>query len=197
MKWIGLTGRMGAGKDYTFEALRDIAEYLAVWRMSFADGLRYEIQRTLTEGLPGGPSLPALWEKPYPEAIRRLLQWWGTDFRREQDPNYWVNDGIVRAKEKAKMISHSLGVPVFTDVRFQNEAEAIRAEGGIIVRVTAPYEVRRERLGQHPPNHSSETAMDDFLPDLIVRSAKDDAMYRDDILKLAQMAEIPLKDRIA
>ena len=155
MKWVGLTGRAGAGKDYTFTELQKMLPELR--RVSFADGLRFDIEETLEEA-----SLPVLWNKPYSDEVRRLLQWWGTDLRRAEDPNFWVNraEGIaMKVLEKGK-------TPVFTDVRFPNEAEMIRDNGGIIVRVTAPLLTRERRLGTLPPEHASEVEMDAIPVDL-------------------------------
>ena len=149
MKWIGLTGRAGAGKDFTFVELQKLLPELK--RVSFADGLRHDIEDALEI-----EHLPALWEKPYSDDIRRLLQWWGTEFRRAQDQDFWVKKAEVfafRAMSRGQ-------APVFTDVRFPNEAEMIRKNGGVIVRITAPLRTRERRLGTLPPEHASEVEMD-------------------------------------
>lgn len=195
MRWIGLTGRMGSGKDFTYSRIAQLADVdhdpvqFRVFRASFADGLRNEIEETL------GAELNVLWTKPYPEEIRRLLQWWGTDLRRSEDPDYWVKVGIQSAKA-AQYGVFAEAVPVFTDVRFPNEADAIRKEGGIIVRVMAPFDLRVERLGQHPPNHASETAMDGYLPDMVVDSVEDDEAYYESVCKVMERAEIPRRDEV-
>lgn len=148
MKWIGLTGRAGSGKDYTFTELRKLLPELH--RVSFADGLRYDIEDILEE------QIPALWQKPYPPEIRKLLQWWGTELRREENKNFWVN----RAEGFAMQAMERGQTPVFTDVRFPNEAEMIEDNGGIIVRVSAPLLTRQRRLGTLPPEHASEVEAD-------------------------------------
>jgi hypothetical protein len=193
-RWIGLTGKMGAGKDYSFSTLNQMLPPRItntrgeVWvraqvaRCSFADGLRKEIQETLQA------EIPALWSKPYPEEIRRLLQWWGTDLRRAEDPNYWVEKGIQAARDLLQVPVMEDAVPVFTDVRFPNEAEAIRAEGGLIVRVWAPEGVRRRRLGEDPPQHASETALDGYEVDYVVRSYGSQNTYRQQLAEVATQA---------
>jgi len=154
MRWIGLTGRAGAGKDYTFREMKRLVPELH--RVSFADGLRHDIEDSLEEA-----ALPVLWSKPYTDEIRRLLQWWGTDLRRAQDENFWVKRG-----ESIAITTQQDGfTPVFTDVRFLNEAAMIQNNGGIIVRVSAPLLTRERRLGTLPPEHASETEMDRWPED--------------------------------
>jgi hypothetical protein len=86
-----------------------------------------------------------------------LLQWWGTNFRRAQDPNYWVKKAIAS-------IPDGLEVAVFTDMRFPNEAWAIMDfPHGYTVNVQrfnedgTPY-----RSADRPADHPSETALDDY-----------------------------------
>lgn len=64
---------------------------------------------------------------------RQILQWWGTDYRRAQDPNYWVK----RAHEFVKAMHFLPPYPelrpalfVETGTRFENEREWIKALGG-------------------------------------------------------------------
>lgn len=186
MRWIGLTGKMAAGKDYTYTAIARASEYFHVFRVSFADGLRYEIQQELA----GSNHLDALWDKPLPDTVRRLLQWWGTDLRRAEDPDYWVKNAIERAKTKKNLPAYREATPIFTDVRFPNEADAIRSEGGIIVRVWAPPSVREERLGTQPPEHESETAMDSYAVDMVLRSDGDHLKYYEGLQQLVHLAEL-------
>ncbi len=155
MKWIGLTGRAGSGKDFTFVQLQKILPELK--RVSFADGLRHDIEEAMQQ-----ERLPVLWDKPLPDSVRRLLQWWGTEYRRAENKNYWVN----LAEGAAARVVALGGTPVFTDVRFPNEAEMIRDNGGVIVRITAPLLTRERRLGTLPPEHASEVEMDAIDADL-------------------------------
>jgi hypothetical protein len=86
----------------------------------------------------------------------KLLQWWGTDYRRAQDPDYWVSKLFVN-------IPANLDIALITDVRFSNEADAIKKRGG--------YNVNIQRLredGQpfyasdRPADHPSELALDNY-----------------------------------
>jgi len=50
---------------------------------------------------------------------------------------------------------------IITDVRFPNEAEAIKKRDGILIRIDRNY-VSTERLNRIQQRHSSETALDDY-----------------------------------
>lgn len=184
MRWVGLTGKMGAGKDYLFKALREEFERVRVHggpaRVSFADQVRQELDYVLR------PENEALfWQKPYSPDIRKLLQWWGTGLRRAEDPDYWVKKGEVNGIA----VEESGSVPVFTDVRFPNEANMIVNHGGLLVEVRASAETRRRRLGTLP-DHESETAMDDYdYPDdkILVSGERDDDYYRGWVRKILEL----------
>ncbi len=152
MKIIGLAGQAGAGKDSTYEYIRDTHLQLVkqvVVRVAFADGVKEDIEDALEV------ETSVLWDKPYPDEIRQLLQWWGTELRRAQDPMYWVNKGMAEAKLQAD--SEAIHLVVITDVRFGNEAEIIREAGGLVFEVIATTATRQYRLGGNlPPAHTSE-----------------------------------------
>lgn len=84
---------------------------------------------------------------------RALLQWWGTEYRRSQDPDYWVKKLMKRIAEE------NPDVALIRDLRFPNEFEAIRGSAGYCVKVV------RVGFQSDVPEHSSEQALD-FLPDL-------------------------------
>lgn len=94
----------------------------------------------------------------------KLLQWWGTQYRRTQDPDYWVK----KWKEK---ISKQADIVMTTDMRFLNEAAAIREVGGFTVDV-----VRLNANGKpfvdptRPADHISETELDGYNFDFAIHS---------------------------
>lgn len=84
--------------------------------------------------------------------IRQLLQKFGTEVGRNISPNLWV-DALMNDYIKAK--SGGYGDDwIVTDVRFENEAEAIRENGGILIRLN--------RNTGFNDQHSSETALDNY-----------------------------------
>jgi hypothetical protein len=88
----------------------------------------------------------------YPEA-RRLLQVFGTEVGRSMfGSDFWVNLTLDEV--------HSFHT-VISDVRFKNEADAIKAQGGQIWRVN--------RSGITPvAAHSSEVDLDDYTFDKVL-----------------------------
>jgi len=154
------------GKDYTYREINRIDPQAV--RIAFADGVRMEVEKAL------GTDLGVLYTKPYSDEIRRLLQWWGTDYRREEDPEHWVKVG----EDRAALLRGTGRYPVFTDVRFENEADLIRDYDGLLVRVVATEEVRKERLGELPPEHASESESDGIQCDWQIVSDEDNQHYQ-------------------
>ena len=84
--------------------------------------------------------------------IRQLLQKFGTEVGRNISPNLWV-DALMNDYIKAKLDGYEKDW-IVTDVRFENEAEAIRKNGGILIRLN--------RNTGFNDQHSSETALDNY-----------------------------------
>jgi len=147
-KVLGLCGQMASGKDYVYEYLRDDDPFRRVMRMGFADGVRRELVQEVLGALGinlGDSAGAGNWAKPYSAGQRWLMQQWGTDYRRAQDPDYWVKAGLAFIEEQAQPGD----LWVVTDVRFANEVAAIEGLGhnGTTALVTAPVDVRAARLG--------------------------------------------------
>ena len=58
-----------------------------------------------------------------PRSPRQILQWWGTEYRRAQQPSYWVQRLQARLQER---LDEGFSHCVITDVRFADEAAAQR-----------------------------------------------------------------------
>ena len=96
-----------------------------------------------------------------PRSPRQIMQWWGTDYRRTQRPDYWT------AKTAAHINQLAVNRIVVTDVRFSNEADVITRFGGLIWRVTRPgCEVA---LGAH----ISEVTGEAFAPAATIHNSHD------------------------
>jgi hypothetical protein len=155
---IGLTGYAQSGKDTVANVL---VERYGFTRIAFADKIReylYEIN-PVYDYIAGDMLFIRAkvdrdgWEeaKKFPY-IRRLLQTSGVAARKLFGEDFWI-------KQALKDIEFG-GDYVITDVRFQNEADAIKSMGGQIWRI--------KRLGVDPVNsHVSETQMDGYPVDQI------------------------------
>lgn len=159
-RWIGLCGTAGAGKDYTYALLRK--HFPGINRIAFADPLKSILIATDPIILPDRTRLSdVLFEMSFDKAkrehleIRRLLQKLGTDgIRNTLGQDIWIRTALDKGRE---------GLNVFTDVRFPNEADAIRAEGGLVVRVTRPAApLLRSEFMSHASERDSSGIHEDF-----------------------------------
>jgi hypothetical protein len=132
MKNIGLIGLAGSGKDTAALVLCD----LGYRRVAFADKLK---MLAFSFG----------WDGYKDERGRALLQDLGMAARR-YNPDVWINE--------IDSIIHGETGLVFTDVRFQNEADYIRGMQGVIVRIVRP--------GQIAENHESELKQCEVAADI-------------------------------
>jgi hypothetical protein len=99
-----------------------------------------------------------------PRSPRQIMQWWGTDFRRLHCGDaYWTRPvtGRIHTQQQAHQWRH-----VVSDVRFPNEADAIRALGGVI------WQVKRPGL-LLDTSHISEVDGSQFKPDAIISNRHD------------------------
>ena len=177
---LGLAGQQGAGKDHTYEALVALYEgKRRVRRMAFADGVRREVTLDVLKAVWPDVTFKdtdgaGTWAKPYTAGQRFILQRWGTEFRRAQDPDYWVKYGLGYIEEHAE----DGDLWVVTDVRVENETAALRdLPNGSTALVMATLEERAGRLGLTEADlakrsqHASEVI--DFSPEYVVMNHAD------------------------
>ena len=161
---IGLTGYAQSGKDTVAKIL---VENYGYTRVAFADKIREFLYETnpMYDSMAGEPVFVKSkvdrdgWEnaKKSPH-IRRLLQNSGVAARKIFGEDFWVNQVF-------KDIDPSSNI-VITDVRFSNEAEAIK----LITQFTGIESQvwRIKRIGVDAVNaHVSESQMDDYPVDQI------------------------------
>lgn len=184
MRLIGLSGYARTGKDTVGQVLAT----QGFERASFADTLRdflYAVNPTVM--VPQGEgiySVPAMlqevvegmgWERVKDEipAVRPLLQRTGTEAGRALlGDNVWVDATFRRL--------HSTGAYVFTDVRFPNEADAIRSRGGQVWRILRP---------EHGPvnDHPSEVALDGYDFDVTLVNNGTMELLRSNVIELLSL----------
>jgi len=147
---IGLTGLKQSGKSTAGEFL---ARNYGFHHTSFAEPMRrfamdlFRMNELQLEALKEQP-LPMLDYKVTP---REFMQKLGTEFAREMiHPDLWVRACLMRIDPKRPT--------VVSDVRFANEAHAIRAMGGKIIQV-------RRRGQERTDGHASEAGIESALID--------------------------------
>jgi hypothetical protein len=181
MLLIGLGHKAKNGKDTVADAIKAAyGMHLDIRLMSFADPLRQEVReaaKALFEIVhPGSPydaqvglyllcghyNLPfeenAPVDKDYPDGKQRVLhQFWGTDLRRAQDPEYWTKKAIERIQAYK---ADGADAVVLRDMRFKNEGAVVKELGGWT------WKVSRLQWVSDVPQHISETELDDYPFDL-------------------------------
>lgn len=156
---IGIGYKARTGKDTAAEYL---TEHYHFERVGFADALKRGVKGmfTLTHNQIWGDE--KLVEDPYwGKTPVQLLQEIGTDVMRDHyDADIWVK-AAFKMVEKIHNGKMSNGPHVvIPDVRFPNEAKAIKEAGGYLVRIDRPEEDRGDT--GRDPNHPSEVALADF-----------------------------------
>lgn len=156
MKLIGIAGRAGHGKD----TIRDmICGFTGAHGMAFADPMRDMIRPLLAmAGAEQYMTDRALKEAPIPGlgvSYRQMMQRLGTEWGRGLDEALWV--GV--AGRRIDMLRGVAPMVVISDVRFQNEADWIRARGGQVWRVVRPGV-------PNVADHASERWADQMTPDV-------------------------------
>ena len=159
---IGITGHARHGKDSTADI---ICKHFGYRKHALADVMK-EACRVIfgwsDQQLYG--DLKDVVDEKYGISPRHALQSLGTEWGQYKLSEYdsfaevtgrklWVNSLLNRMQ----------GNTVISDVRFPHEAEAIRAKGGFIIKVTRDYPVDL--------SHESERAIEDIWPDFIITNS--------------------------
>lgn len=149
---IGITGRAGSGKD-TFADL--LVAHHGFVKRSFADPLYEEAAKAfgvtvdwlrdrgrkevpqpqlaladcLSIGFQNACSRVNIDAWHLPRSPRQILQLWGTEFRRYQNENYWLDkmQGFIEANQ-----GRSVAIP---DCRFDNEGVFVVKNGGHVCQI--------------------------------------------------------------
>jgi len=185
---LGISGKIHTGKTALSELVTDmLTDYgISVARVSFGSLLKEEASKRFgfpiqycycaagKERVIFHPDLPS-----QSMTVREILQWWGTDVRRAENPAYWVH-----AMEMHRFMIDA-DVIIIDDVRFPNEADwVLHSQGGMLVRLF-PYD------GWIPgpyAEHVSETALDRYKFSTTIAPEYGELPYEADILQ-AQIRE--------
>lgn len=155
-KIIGFVGKKKSGKDTALALLRELYPHQHFVRCAFADELKKEIARAC--------GVTVEYIDQHKEVFRTILQWWGTEWRRRHsgNDNYWID--VWEKKVNYILMVNPDSIIVTTDVRFLNEAKCIKDCGGKLIFILPE--------GKEMPvdSHSSETELQEIVPDAYVRN---------------------------
>ncbi len=111
---------------------------------------------------------------------RQILQYWGTEYKRYDNDNYWVNfvkEWMDKEKEKYALEGKEKHF-VITDLRFDNEEVFLRKESAFIVVV--------DRMVQSVAKHQSELFWKKCKPDYVLDNTGTVGQLRENVDKLMQ-----------
>ena len=137
MHLIGLTGYAGTGKDSVREILETDHEFCG---LAFAEPIRAMLVELFSSNGIGSEWIyeRELKEQVIPElgvSYRHMAQTLGTEWGRNLQPDFWLRIAqsyLLDLEEQGH--THF----VISDVRFCNEAEWVRKNGGVIWRIDRP-----------------------------------------------------------
>ena len=150
---IGFSGKARSGKDTAGKYLVDKYRFV---RYSFAqplkDGAKAMFNLT-DEQIKNKEQVIEPWGK----SPRELYQLLGTDVARSIDLRVWIKNAEMFIKKRA-----GLSV-VITDVRFSNEAEWIRKQGGVVIYLESKTRGINDGTGHASENGLSGDDVDVYI----------------------------------
>lgn len=145
---IGLSGYAGSGKDTAAAMLTGYTVQKFARKLKRIAGLMLNVPESFFED----PANKAKYLPDWGMTVREFLQRLGTDAVRDTlHPDAWVVALFADFDPSDRW--------VVTDVRFPNEAQAIKDRGGVVVRI---------KRGSPVNAHPSETALDDWPFDHVI-----------------------------
>lgn len=153
MKIITISGHAGSGKDTCADIMFGLlAPKGGVLITHYADLVKHICKKFFG------------WDGQKDEYGRRLLQYIGTDVVRKNNPDFWVDFLITILK----LFPNTWDYVLIPDARFPNEVSRFIEEGFDTINVKVVRDCFESELTDGQKEHSSETSMDDFIPDYYI-----------------------------
>jgi phosphomevalonate kinase len=190
---IGITGKMGSGKDfiltnYILPFLK--SKNLSSLQVSFADELK--VNAMVKNGL----SFEDVFINKTKES-RKMLQLQGT----EQGRDIYGEDIWIKYFDAWVKVHKSRGIQVFlnADTRFKNELYYIKENGGFLIKIVAPKRNEKRLLLESKgdsvvlnsiKNHKSECDLDDLsdsLFNLVIYNDPECDINSDELINLLDL----------
>lgn len=181
---FGISGKIASGKDTIGNLVSENLEKKGykIKNTSFGYIIRNEVQ-TIVDSFNSGEPIPYpikdikeveilseilgkkdVYERS--EESRQALQYWGTEVRRKENSEYWIQQ-MEQFVLKQLQKGYSINV---TDARFPNEVDLIINLGGHVSRLEVSEDIQKERVFKRDNikisslvlRHASERALDDY-----------------------------------
>ncbi len=175
MKLIGLSGKLGCGKNYIAEKI--ISPHFHNYNIliiGFGDQVKNELYaRDLSL------TYDELYDRKTNES-RHKLQTYATEHGRNvYNQDMWIR-GLDMQIETFNRRSCKKVLVIICDVRFKNEAEYVKKKGGKLIRIESPLRTELRYWQESKNNdeykkissHQSETDLDQYNFDFIVNNDK-------------------------
>jgi dephospho-CoA kinase len=186
---IGLSGKMGSGKNYIAEKIiypsyKDDYNILII---GFGDLMKNELFARDTT-----LSYDELYDHKTYETRNKLQQYGTENGRDKYHQDIWVR-GLDIQIETFRRRSNDNCIIIICDVRFQNEAEYIIKKGGKIIRIISTDRTEERYLKeangnkemyQKIVNHKSETDLDSYKFNYFVNNSKNNNTLNKDIYNI-------------
>jgi len=172
---IGISGKIGSGKSHTARYIKNNLLEYNFKKKSYGYDVKKLVSiltginmKTILSRRAKSIYLPE-WDMTLGEMFQKV----GTDcMRNNLHPETWILSMFSRYTEEQNW--------VIDDVRFPNEANAIKERGGIIIRLEGdPKGVRKN--DKRDPNHPSETSLDNYTRFDILFNSEEDSL--DDLIE--------------
>ena len=174
-KIIGLSGKLGSGKNYIAEKI--IAPYVAdkynILIIGFGDQVKQELYARNPE-----LTYDVLYDYKTHESRQQLQQYATENGRDKYNQNMWIR-GLDMQIETFQRRSCKDTLVIICDVRFINEAEYIKNKNGILFRIEASKRTQLRhwkeaggnlQIHQLISKHQSEIDLDKYTFDHIIKN---------------------------
>ena len=205
-KIIGLSGKMGSGKtefakianekfkitklSFADGLKREIAAFLYIANVEHEASNFYGTQEEKNRELKIKTSFLEIEHKNFIKNFaisningvttfrpRDLMQYWGTEYRRDENNNYWIN----KLHTKLKALNEKF--VIIDDVRFLNECEWVKQNEGIVVRINRETGKNNNKSIYHP----SEVDLDNYQGfDITVNNNSNLADYQKQVISILE-----------
>ena len=146
---IGISGKLGSGKTTCAEKLTTILDDGTI--KNFADRLKYLASIIFKFDLKLAYENKNFYLDEWDMTVGETLQFVGQSFREQFGDNFWIKQVNIEP-EKYNFIA---------DLRYKNEAEWIKSQGGIVIRLNGdPDNIRKN--SKRNKTHISEIDLDDY-----------------------------------